>query len=49
MRVMVIVRATKDSEIRQVFEAEDFAARDPSGKIRQNEANLRTRIESRYR
>jgi hypothetical protein len=34
-------------EIRPVFEADDFAASDPSGTLRQNEAELRKRIESR--
>jgi hypothetical protein len=34
-------------EIRQVFEAEEFAASDPSGEIRKQEEELRRTIESR--
>ena len=34
-------------EIRPVFEADDFAASDPSGKLRQKEAELRRTVESR--
>ena len=34
-------------EIRQVFEAADFAASDPTGEIRKKEEDLRKRIESR--
>jgi hypothetical protein len=34
-------------EIRQVFEAADFAASDPSGKVRQQEAELRRTVEAR--
>lgn len=34
-------------EIRQVHEAEDFAASDPSGELRRNEAALRAKIEQR--
>jgi hypothetical protein len=36
-------------EIRPLFEADDFAASDPSGKLRQKEADLRKRVESRLR
>jgi hypothetical protein len=36
-------------EIRPLFEAEDFAASDPSGKLREKEADLRRRVESRRR
>jgi hypothetical protein len=36
-------------EIRPLFEAEDFAASDPSGTIREKEADLRKRLESRDR
>ena len=36
-------------EIRPLFEAEDFAASDPSGAVREKEADLRKRIESRDR
>ena len=36
-------------EIRPLFEAEDFATSDPSGKLRQKAADLRERIESRLR
>jgi hypothetical protein len=36
-------------ELRPLFEAEDFAASDPSGKLRQKEADLRKRIESHDR
>ncbi|MGH8004380.1 MAG: YciI family protein [Limisphaerales bacterium] len=32
-------------EIRQVFETEDFAASDPSGKIREQEDRLRAQVE----
>ncbi len=32
-------------EIRQVFETEDFAASDPSGKIREQENRLRVQVE----
>jgi hypothetical protein len=35
-------------EIRPVFEADDFAASDPSGTLRQKEADLRKRVESRH-
>jgi hypothetical protein len=34
-------------EIRPLYEADDFAASDPSGELRQQEADLRRRIESR--
>jgi hypothetical protein len=34
-------------EIRPLFEADDFAASDPSGTLRQKEADLRKRVESR--
>jgi hypothetical protein len=34
-------------EIRQIFETEEFAASDPSGKIRESENRLRERIASR--
>jgi hypothetical protein len=34
-------------EIRPLFEADDFAASDPSGELREKEADLRRRIESR--
>ena len=36
-------------EIRQVFEAADFAASDPTGEIRKKEEDLRKTIESRRR
>jgi hypothetical protein len=36
-------------EIRPMYEAEDLAASDPSGKIRQQEADLRKRLESGHR
>jgi hypothetical protein len=36
-------------EIRPLFEAEDFAASDPSGTLRQKEVDLRKRLESRHR
>jgi hypothetical protein len=36
-------------EIRPMYEAEDLAASDPSGKIRQQEADLRNRLESGHR
>ena len=36
-------------EIRQVFEAAEFAASDPTGGIRKNEEELRKRIESQRR
>ena len=36
-------------EIRQVFEASDFAASDPTGEIRKKEEDLRKTIESRRR
>ncbi len=32
-------------EIRQVFEAEDFASSDPTGELRKNEGRLRTQVE----
>jgi hypothetical protein len=35
-------------EIRPVFEADDFAANDPSRKLCQPEADLRKRVESRH-
>ena len=36
-------------EIRQVFEASDFAASDPTGELRKKEAELRAAVESRHR
>ena len=36
-------------EIRQVFEAADFAPSDPTGEIRKNEQKLRETVESRRR
>jgi hypothetical protein len=36
-------------EIRQVFEAADFAASDPTGEIRKNEEKLREKIEGQKR
>jgi hypothetical protein len=36
-------------EIRQVFEAEDFAPSDPTGELRKKEAALRKTVESRHR
>jgi hypothetical protein len=36
-------------EIRQLFEAEDFAPSDPSGEIRRKEEQLRKKIESQRR
>jgi len=36
-------------EIRPVFEAEDFAESDPSGKHRENEAELRKTLEARQK
>ena len=37
----------EEVEIRQVFEAEDFAASDPTGKLREQEQRLRATIASR--
>ena len=34
-------------EIRQVFEADDFAASDPTGELRQKEAELRAKIDAK--
>ena len=34
-------------EIRQVFEAEDFAPVDPTGELRKNEQELRKKVEAR--
>ena len=34
-------------EIRQIYETEEFAASDPSGKIRESENRLREKIASR--
>jgi hypothetical protein len=39
----------EEVEIRQVFEAEDFAASDPTGEHRKKEAELRAAVESRRR
>ena len=39
--------AGEEVEIRQVFEAEDFAASDPTGKLREQEQRLRDTIASR--
>jgi hypothetical protein len=36
-------------QIRQIFEAEDFAPADPTGKIRDNEEELRTKLADRVR
>jgi hypothetical protein len=36
-------------EIRQIFEAEDFAASDPTGELRKKEEELRKTVESRQR
>ena len=39
--------AGEEVEIRQVFEAEEFAASDPTGKVREQEQRLRDTIASR--
>ena len=39
----------EEVEIRQLFEAEDFAASDPTGEHRKKEAELRAAVESRRR
>ena len=39
----------EEVEIRQVFEAEDFASSDPTGEHRKKEAELRAAVESRRR
>jgi hypothetical protein len=39
--------AGEEVEIRQVFEAEEFAASDPTGKLREQEQRLRNTITSR--
>ena len=39
--------AGEEVEIRQVFETEDFAASDPTGKLREQEQRLRNTIASR--
>jgi hypothetical protein len=39
--------AGEEVEIRQVYEAEDFAASDPTGKLREQEQRLRNTIASR--
>ena len=36
-------------EIRQIFEAEDFAASDPTGELRKKEEELRKTVESKQR
>jgi hypothetical protein len=36
-------------EIRQIFEAEDFAASDPTGELRKKEEELRKKVESKQR